>query len=88
MTETTTRDTPVDYPVTRIPMLTDLGAAGSLVIGAALMLAFGVAWAYLFYPPIELAAAGFFTCAAFAVAALGAAVRELVLTSRWRRAAR
>jgi hypothetical protein len=85
MTETTTRDVPADYPVTTGPMLTDLGAAGSLLFGAALSLAFGVAWAYLFYPPMELAAAGFLVCAAFAVAALGAAVRELVLTARWRR---
>jgi hypothetical protein len=68
----------------RATMLAGLGAAGSLVFGAVLMLGFGVAWAYLFYPPSSLAVGGAVVCAAFALAGLVQAVREFVRAIGWR----
>lgn len=65
-------------------MLAGLGAAASLVFGAVLMLGFGAAWAYLFYPPRSLAVGGAAVCAAFALAGLVQAVREFARAVRWR----
>lgn len=81
---------PADYqsdvdPAARTPLLTDLGAAGSLIFGAIIMLGFGVTWAWLFYPPESLALGGELVCAAFALAALVQAVREIVRATHWRR---
>jgi len=52
-----------------------------------MMLGFGVAWAALFYPPESLAIGGAVVCAAFALAGLVQAVRELARAAHWRRRA-
>jgi hypothetical protein len=83
---------PDDYrsdadPAVRTPLLTGLGTAGSLIFGAVIMLGFGVAWALLFYPPASLAIGGAVVCAAFALAALVQAVREIGRAAHWRRGA-
>jgi hypothetical protein len=70
-------------PAAATPALAHLGAAGSLLIAGLVMLAFGAGWAYYFYPPESLAAAGAITCAAFAVAAFGAALHAFLETGRW-----
>lgn len=81
---------PDDYrsdtdPAVRTPLLTGLGAAGSLIFGAVIMLGFGMAWAWLFYPPESLALGGELVCAGFALAGLVQAVREIVRATHWRR---
>jgi hypothetical protein len=63
--------------------LAHLGAAGSLLIAGLIALAFGAGWAYYFYPPVSLAAAGAIVCAAFAVAAFGATLHAFLETRRW-----
>jgi hypothetical protein len=86
ITETTSSpetDNRTELDRLELPVQTDLGAAGSLIIGGVSCLMFGVAWAYLFYPPAGLAAAGFAVCAAFAVAAFGAAMRALIDMGWW-----
>lgn len=64
--------------ITDAPALTSLGAAASLIFGGIVMLGFGAAWAYLFYPPTSLAAAGVAVALAFAIPAFGASIREFV----------
>jgi hypothetical protein len=77
-------ESPEPDPAERASLLTGLGAAASLVFGAVLMLGFGAAWAYLFYPPRSLAVGGAAVCAAFALAGLVQAVREFARAVRWR----
>jgi len=76
---------PEPDPAARTRLLTDLGAAASLLFGSVVMLGFGAAWAYLFYPPASLAVSGAAVCAAFALAGFVQAVRELGRAARWRR---
>jgi hypothetical protein len=77
---------PADAPLAaRERLLTGLGAAGSLLFAAVTMLGFGAAWAVYFYPPASLAATGAIVCAAFALAGLVQAARELVRAVHWRR---
>jgi hypothetical protein len=72
----------------RGPLRTGLGAAGSLLFGAVMMLGFGAAWALYVYPPSEgLAVGGAVVCAAFALAGLVQAAREFGRAAHWRRRA-